>query len=241
VPELTGIDYPFEPPDFGELLEIAPGFFWTRLPLPFALDHLNVWILDEGDAWVVIDCGMNTDDTAEIWQNLLSGPLKGKPVRQLIATHGHGDHIGYSRAFCDHTGAPLRITRGEWSSATLRRASGDDAIRRDAKSFYGNNGFPSNEVEKLLRQRVQMARIAPAPPDSYLRITDGQTLDFGGGAWKVSTSGGHAPEHPVFHALDRPLLIVGDQVLPRISPHIGVQLHEPDEDPLSEYLVFLRV
>lgn len=238
--ESRRVAYAFEPPAFGKLTEIVSGFLWTRMPLPFALDHVNVWILDEGDAWVVFDCGMNTPETVEIWHKLLSGPLKGKPVRELIATHGHGDHTGYSRAFCELTGAPLRMTRGEWSGATLRRATGDDAIRNDAGGFYANNGFPPAELEKVARQREQMKTIAPAPPDGYIRIIHGQTLTFGGGDWKVATSGGHAPEHPVFYSLDRPLLIVGDQVLPRISPHIGVQIHEPDEDPLGEFLAFLQ-
>lgn len=240
MPALTEPHYPIEPPDYGKLREVIPGLMWLRVPLPFErLNHLNVWILDEGDSWAVMDCGMNTPDTIAIWQELLAGPLAAKPIRVLIATHCHGDHIGYARRLCAMTGARFVSTRAEWFSAVQRRVETNRGMRAEAHEFYGRNGVPESDIATILNERDAMGARVDPPPESYHRIANGHSVRFGGRDWQVSTSGGHALEHPIFQSPGLALMIAGDQLLPRISPHIGIQMHEPLENPLGEYFAHL--
>lgn len=240
LPALTGPHYLKEAPAFGKMTDVIPGLRWLRLPLPFArLNHLNVWILDEGDSWAVMDCGMITPETVALWNDLLAGPLATKKVRLLIATHCHGDHIGYARKFCALTGARFVATRAEWLGAVHRRVETSAGMRAEANEFYVRNGFPLLDLDTIYAERAAMGDRVDPPPESYQRIANGQELRFGGRDWIISTSGGHAPEHPIFRGTKLPLMIVGDQLLPGISPHIGVQMHEPLENPLGEYLDLL--
>ena len=85
--------FPYEdPPCEGEVLEVAEKVFWLRMPLPMALDHVNVYVLDDGDGWTVVDTGFDSGRTRSIWEALLDGPLKSKPVHRIVATHHHPDH-----------------------------------------------------------------------------------------------------------------------------------------------------
>lgn len=227
------------PPAFGEVAEIAPAVHWTRMPLPYAAGHVNIWLLDEGDAWTVVDCGIDSYEAAGDWRSLLAGAMGGKPVRLLVGTHGHNDHVGFAGPFCRMTGAPLAMPRAEWLTAMFRKGETVEAQLPAARDFYGANGWPEDEYLRALEQRVRvMDRLAPLPR-SYRRIRDGQTLGFGGHEWHVTTSGGHSPEHPIFHAVDAPFMIAGDHLLSHNAPPIGVHMHEPDENPLGEFLNLL--
>ncbi|MBT7451482.1 MAG: MBL fold metallo-hydrolase, partial [Rhodospirillaceae bacterium] len=90
--ELT---YPLdELPEPGGLVRVAPGVFWLRMPLPIALNHINLWLLEDDDGWTIVDTGIGTDETKELWEQLFEKHLNNKPVKRLIVTHMHPDHIG---------------------------------------------------------------------------------------------------------------------------------------------------
>ena len=87
--------HPYEvPPEPGQAIELAEGVIWLRMPLPMVLDHVNVYALDDGDGWTVIDTGFDSRKTRAIWRDVLDGPLQGKPVKRVLVTHHHPDHIG---------------------------------------------------------------------------------------------------------------------------------------------------
>ena len=103
------LDFPHAyPPAAGEKIEVAPGVFWLRMPLPFQLDHINLWLLRDGDGWTIVDTGFASDGVRTVWQELLAA--LDAPVRRLIVTHFHPDHLGLASWLMNETGAQLWMT-----------------------------------------------------------------------------------------------------------------------------------
>lgn len=228
-----------EPPAHGQAIEVAPGLFWTRVPLPFRLNHVNVWLLDEGDGWTVIDTGVDTEQCRAVWQEILARPLAGKPVRQLVATHGHTDHVGLAGWIVDRFDCPFVITLGEWQAARIRQLDSGDRPRPWLERYLAQHGCDAPTIEAFKADRFRiMAQLGPQP-DAYRRINAGDEISMGGRRWRVIVAGGHADEHASFWCEADRILIAGDQILQRISPVVGVHPGEPDGNPLGLYLTSL--
>ena len=220
----------------GILKEVAPGVHWLRMPLPFQLNHINLWVLEDGDGWTLIDTGINRDEIKEFWEGLFSGPLSGRPVKRLIVTHYHPDHIGLAGWLTKKLGIEMWATENEWNSANLfYNDTGPDFLDR-SRSFYGACGF-NEELMAVVEERHN-----PYPtrvyelPESYRKIADGDVIDINGRDWRVIVGTGHSPEHACLYCADHQVLISGDQILPKITPNVSVWMPFPDSDPLSEFL-----
>jgi len=224
-----------EPPAKGELKEVAPGLFWACLPLPFRLNHVNVWALHEHDGWSVIDCGCGTDEIREIWAHLLGHGLAGRPVRRLIATHGHVDHVGLAGWLTEKCDAEFHSTLTEWQSPQLFRADMANPPTERLARYFQQQGCPDGLATGLDGQRHGFRKLLGAMPPSFIRFRDGDTLQIGGRSWRALTNGGHAAEHASFYCAADKLLIAGDHILSKISPVIGVWESQPEADPLGEY------
>lgn len=235
------IAYPFpEPPSEGAAVEVAPGIIWLRLPLPLALDHVNVFALDDGDGWTIVDTGMASNRTRAIWQGLIAGPLAGKPISRLIATHHHPDHLGLAGWFQDQ-GVELVTTRTAWLYARMLVL--DEQARPSAESlrFQARAGVDAGTLAAKAGERPFNFRDAVAPmPLGFTRIAEGDILTAGGRRWQVRLGQGHAPDHATLWSLDDPVILGGDQFLATITPNIGVYPTEPEADPLSEWLASCR-
>ncbi len=237
--ESAKIAYPFpEPPVEGEAREIAPGILWMRLPLPMALDHVNVFALDEGaEGWSLIDTGISSRRSRAIWEALLTGPLGGRPVRRVIVTHHHPDHIGLAGWFQREKGAELLTTRTAWLFARMLQLDDQDRPTEETLAFWRAAGMDPAILEKRSRERPFNFADTVAPlPLGFTRIREGDLISIGGRQWDVRCGNGHAPEHATFWSRDDDLVIGGDQLLPSISPNIGVYATEPRADPLAEWL-----
>ena len=101
---------------------VAPGVFWLRMPLPFVLNHINLWLLEDGAGWTIVDCGFATDEARGCWEKIFAGYLNGKPVTRVIVTHFHPDHIGLCDWLCQKFGVMPWITSTASAKHGLRRA-----------------------------------------------------------------------------------------------------------------------
>lgn len=233
---VTQIRTPFDPPAPGAAVELAPGVLWLRLPLPMALDHINVFALDDGDGWTVIDTGMNSGKSRAIWQAALAGPLAGRPVLRVVVTHHHPDHIGLAGWFLAQ-GAELLTTRTAWLYGRMLTLDVQASATPEQMAFWRGAGMDSELLAKRASERpFNFADVVHPLPLGFTRLTEGEVLTMGGRRWRVHMGDGHAPEHATFWSLDDDLVIGGDQLLPGISANIGVYPTEPMADPLGDWI-----
>src|SRR5215831_16788392 len=233
---LTPLEFPVvAPPRPGEALAIASGVWWLRMPLPFALDHINLWLLEDGPGWTIVDTGYATAETKSLWRRIFGERLGRLPVTRVIVTHYHPDHIGLAEWLTRRCQVPLWITEKEWLYARVMSQGADDfALLR--RSFARGAGLDETASEIFEHRQNSYRRGVPSVPASFQRLQDGRTIEIGGREWRVVVGEGHAPELACLYCAETGVLISGDQILPKISPNISVQPHEPDGDPLARYL-----
>lgn len=240
VPDNTknGIRYPWpEPPAEGAAIEVAPGILWLRLPLPMALDHVNVYALDEGDGWTIVDTGMQSRRSTAIWEKLLSGPLEGRPVLRVILTHHHPDHVGMAGWLMDRFDVELWTTRTAWLMARMLILDVEERPTSQALAYWRSAGMDKDIYTARKNARPYNFADTCAPlPVGYTRLQEGDTMEAAGRTWDVRIGNGHAPEHLTLWSRDCNIVIGGDQILPSISPNLGVYPTEPDADPVAEWL-----
>lgn len=226
-----------QPPALGEAQEIAQGVLWMRLPLPMKLDHVNVYALDEGDGWTVVDTGFDTPRSREVWASLLAGPLGGRPVRRVIGTHHHPDHIGLAGWFQTAHDAEFWTTRTAWLFARMLVLDRQERPAPETLSFWRSAGMEDAVIAQRSRERpFNFADIVAPIPLGFRRLFEGQEITLGGRRWRVHMGNGHAPEHATLWSLEDDLVLGGDQLLPGISPNLGVYATEPDADPVGDWL-----
>jgi glyoxylase-like metal-dependent hydrolase (beta-lactamase superfamily II) len=239
--ERTKYDYPFAaPPEPGQSLEVAPGVRWVRMPLPFSLKWINLWALEDGDGWTIIDTGMPTGETKTHWRTLLEGDLGGKPVKRVIVTHMHPDHIGLAGWFHRKFQCPLWMTRLEYVSCRMLVADTGREAPEAGVEFYRGAGWSQEEIDRYVERFGGFGRAISQLPDAFHRVEDGQVIRIGDHDWTVVTGSGHSPHHACLWAPSLNLFISGDQVLPRISSNVSVFPTEPAADPLSDWLASCR-
>lgn len=239
--ERSGLSYPFaEAPQPGTVTQVAPGVMWLRMPLPFSLDHINLWAIREADSWTIVDTGIRTNDTLRAWTQLFAGALGDVPVGRVICTHMHPDHIGLAGWLTRRFGARLWTTRLEYLTCRLLVADTGRAAPAEALTFYKATGWPDAELELYKGRFGDFGRMIHEMPDSYRRVSDGEVLDIGGYRWRAIVGRGHSPEHLCLHCADLGIFISGDQVLPKISSNVSVFPTEPDADPLGEWMESLE-
>jgi len=241
------LDYPFGDtlPEPGTVLEIAPGVLWLRMALPFALNHINLWLLEdevEQDGkpvrgWTAIDCGIASDATRASWETIFAEHLRGLPIVRVLVTHCHPDHVGLADWLCARWQAPLWMTAGEYTFARMMSAALPGADGLAVLPHFQRNGLTDPALlEQMQGRKNHYASLVPAVPHAYTRLQDGHDVTIGGRAWRVITGFGHAPEHASLYCAELNLLVSGDMVLPRISTNVSVFAIEPDANPVQQYL-----
>jgi len=242
-PHESQLHYPFgdQVPEPGRVADIAPGVRWLRMGLPFALDHINLWLLadrvDGVDGWTIVDCGITNDATREAWEQVFANELGGKPVLRVIATHMHPDHIGLAHWLTERWNCRLWISATDFNGARMASQSTTGFGGERAAAFFASHGLTDPDSIAKVRARANYyAGMVPKVPDSYRRLMDGMSVTIGGRAWRCIAGYGHAPEHMALACEELKLLISGDMVLPRISTNVSVYDLEPESDPLTLYL-----
>ena len=234
-----GLTYPLGPPPApGEAVEAAPGVLWMRLPLPMALNHVNVYAIADGPGWAVVDTGLRTPDSVTAWEAALAGPMGGRPVTRVICTHMHPDHIGLAGWLCERFEAPLLMSRLEYVTGRMLIADTGPAPESGA-TFLRAAGWEVDRIDRWRASYGMFSKGACAMPPAYQRLSEGDTVPIGGDDWSVVIGDGHSPEHVCLWRKTDNVLISGDQILPRISSNISVWPSEPMADPLRDWLASL--
>ena len=239
-----GLDYPLgdSKPAAAETVEIAPGVHWLRMPLPYQLDHINLWLLEDGEGYVVVDSGLQLDETRQHWRTIFDrfgiahGGRPGRPVTRLVVTHFHPDHIGLAGWLTELLDTELWITRTEWLMARMLYLDSDAVNHRSMAEFYALHGLEPALADKIFSGGNTYRKRVAETPYHHRRLCAGDVLEIGGRRWEIIVGTGHAPEHACLWTADDGILISGDQILPKITPNISVWASEPDASPLEDYL-----
>ncbi len=233
-------DYPFaRPPAAGETFPIAPGIHWLRMPLPFALNHINLWLLEDEGGWVIVDTGFALDAVKHCWQQILSRLAKttrGGHVSRIIVTHFHPDHLGLAAWLQELTGAPLLMTLGEYLTAHAVWHEVGGHGNQPMLCQFRAHGLDGERCAALERRSGGYNRGVPSIPDHYQRLFAGDELRIGAHRWQVRVGFGHSPEHAALYSPDLGVLISGDMLLPKISTNISVFAVTPLADSLADFL-----
>lgn len=247
-PDEKKLTYPWGDtlPAPGQALTVADGVRWIKMPLPFALDHINVWLLrdevDGREGWSIVDCGVARDEVKELWEQVFENALDGLPVLRVFVTHMHPDHVGLAHWLCERWDAPLWMSMTDyaiaclWSDpATSQGMAGPNGAA--AAEHFARHGLRDPEAQEKIRQRNRYyPDLVPDMPRRFVRLMDGDHVRVGGRNWRVIVGHGHAPEHVSLYCDSLKVLISGDMLLPRISTNVSVFNYEPEGNPLPLYL-----
>jgi len=222
-----------------QLLEIRPGILWARFKLPFRLNHINIYLIADGQGWAVVDTGFGDKDSIAAWTRLFEGPLKGTPITQVIVTHAHPDHIGLAGWLVERFACPLKISRVEylWSIYIQSRYAQDwhEAQRR----FFRRHGSEEGLSDQLMTRGQEYLRGVSELPTLYHHLANGEDIVCGSHRLRIMSGGGHSFDQVMLYCADEKLLFSGDQVLSRISPNVSVWQLEPDQNALKDFLTSL--
>ncbi|MDP6151224.1 MAG: MBL fold metallo-hydrolase [Gammaproteobacteria bacterium] len=231
------LSYPFaEKPLPGKIVFVAPGVAWLRMPLPIALNHINLWLLEDEQGWTIVDTGVSNDETRNLWEQIFSCHLNGKPVNRLIVTHMHADHVGLAGWLAERWKVELCMSGLEYFTCRVLVADTGKEALEEGLRFYYEAGFDEESLDVYRSRFGMFGSFIGKLPQKYRRLADGDSLRMAGQDWKVIVGRGHSPEHVCLFCPALNLFIAGDQILPRISPNVSVRPTEPAANPLQEWL-----
>ena len=225
-----------EPPAPGEYIEAAPGVLWMRFPLPFQLDHVNVYLIEDGDGFALLDTGIGNDQTKEIWESAFANALKGIRLTRIIVSHHHPDHMGLAGWMAAKYGIPVHMTLTEFLTGKYL-CSGPYADKGHFYSdFYRLHGTTEDQAQAVAGRGLAYMKIVTGLPDSFNSLDPARGLVLGGRRFEVLTGGGHSFDQAMLYCRDENLFLACDQIIERISPNVSVHAMEPHADPLGAFI-----
>jgi glyoxylase-like metal-dependent hydrolase (beta-lactamase superfamily II) len=227
-------------PEAGETMEVAPGILWLRMPLPFALGHINLWLLEDGNRWTIVDTGVDTSVTHGVWHEVFAGAMQGRPAGRVLATHLHPDHAGCAGWLAEHFDVEVWMSREEYLLCRILVADTGKPTPEAGIRFYKAAGFAPESMEHYQKMFGMFGRYVSPLPESYRRLEDGDRIPIGTRDWEIIIGRGHSPEHACLFCAESNLLISGDQLLPTISSNVSVYPTEPAANPLADWLQSLH-
>ncbi len=203
-----------------------------------ALDHVNVYVIDEGDSWTIIDTGFWSKKTQSIWSDIKEKWFSDKPIGKVIVTHHHPDHVGLAGWFQTEFKAELWMSRTAWLMARMLRLDYQKLPTEETINFWRRAGMDDLILnERATGKPFNFGDSVHEMPLGFRRIIDGEKIILGKRSWIVRVGNGHAPEHLTLWCEDEPIIIAGDQIISSISPNLGVYATEPEADPVQEWLM----
>jgi glyoxylase-like metal-dependent hydrolase (beta-lactamase superfamily II) len=242
----NAMTFPYaEPPAPAACIDVSPGVKWLRMPLPFALDHINLWLIEEADGWALIDTGFGVQATRDLWEQHFVGTMKGRPLTRILCTHYHPDHLGNAQWLAERFATSEGPLIPEMSLLELVTAhavaDGTGAHQRSAlAAFFRAHGLTDAQIEVTANRGNTYSGGVPTRPPTCQRIFPGDTIEIGGKLWSAIVGHGHTPEHLSFYCEEARVLVSGDMLLPKISTNVNVWPVTALSDPVSEYVNSLQ-
>jgi len=234
---VSKVRYEFDTrPRDGETMQVADGLHWLRMPLPFALNHINLWLIEDDEGWVAADTGVATDETMELWQQVFDGLMQGRPLTHVIATHLHPDHVGCAGWLTDRFDVDLWMSRDEYLLCRILVADTGKPAPEEGIRYYRAAGYSDEALDYYKKTFGSFGRVVSPMPESYKRLKDGDVVRFGRHDWEIIVGRGHSPEHACLFCEDDNVMISGDQLLPTISSNVSVWPTEPLANPLKDWI-----
>ena len=238
---MNKIRYEFDSrPVEGETMRVGDDIVWLRMPLPFSLMHINLWLLRDRSGWVIVDTGVDTKKSRAVWEHTFADAMRGDPASHVVATHLHPDHVGCAGWLVRHFDVDFWMTRDEYMLCRVLVADTGRSAPEEGIGFYAAAGFSAEQLDTYKNRFGMFGKFVHPLPEAYKRMSDGDVLSFGGSRWEVIVGSGHSPEHACLYDEDRNVLIAGDQLLPTISSNVSVWPTEPLANPLKDWFASLE-
>jgi glyoxylase-like metal-dependent hydrolase (beta-lactamase superfamily II) len=228
-------------PELGGYVDVAPGIKWLRMGLPFALNHINLWLLKDNidglDGWTVVDCCIDRPESREQWNQVFVNALEGLPILRIIVTHMHPDHVGLAHWLCERWGVALWMSGTDYNVVRMACSADSGFDGLESAEFFAKHGLVDPVSQEKLKARSNyFTSLVPKVPRSYRRMMDGDMIKIGQNDWRCISGYGHAPEHIALYCKESKILIGGDMMLPRISTNVSVYNIEPESNALQLFL-----
>ncbi len=231
----TRLDFPIdEVPKNGTLFSIQKDIHWVRMPLPMDLNHINLWIIGSKEECTLVDSGMFLEDVKNAWSDLID--KEKLSFKRVIVTHMHPDHIGLAGWFTSNFNIPLYMSRTDYLQCRVLAADTGDNVPHEAIDFYTQAGLSESQIKAYVERFGFFGSMIHRLPNSFNRLKDGDRIILNNESWEIIDGKGHTMEHLCLFSKDKNIFIAGDQLLPKITSHVGVFPTEPEANPLEDWL-----
>lgn len=216
--------------EVGEAAEVIEGVWQIKLPVPFPLGFISVYLIEGEDGWTLIDAGYDYPPAREAWTAgaTAAGCDLSRDVSKIVVTHFHPDHIGAARWLQEVSAAPVFMLEQEIPFARRLWGAPDAGPFVDLLVRYG---MPPEMAEK----GAAGMRSGLALPEDLSPLSAGEKVPLGSGAARVLHAPGHADHQLVLHDEGRRTLYAADHLMLGITPNIGIW-PETEPRPLDRYL-----
>jgi glyoxylase-like metal-dependent hydrolase (beta-lactamase superfamily II) len=219
--------------------EVANGIYRVRLSLPFALNHVNCYLLEDDGGWTMLDTGLHRPEVYAGWQAALAQiGIELNDIRRILVTHMHPDHIGLAGRLQQETGATVFMSPREWEVAEAAWVH-DEQQEQALPDYLRQVGAPPDVGAIVSSQQRKLRQMTQPTPVDVAFLNPGETIAIGGRSFKVIHAPGHADGQILFYAASDRLIFCGDQVLQSITPNIGLW-PSTQPNPLKRYMESLQ-
>ena len=231
--------YKISNPSSNRFLKITEDLYWARIPLPFRLDHVNVFAIKSIDGLVLIDTGINNEETKRSWDSILKNLPPKHEISKIVISHHHPDHIGLSKYLSEKLKVDVYAPKKELSRAKKIINLSDDEYGYLLSKSYEEFGFSENIIIKS-KNRGNFYKGMIKELTKINDLQENFTIVTKEGSWCARFDTGHSPSQLSLFDKERKLYLCFDFLLPRISPNISVGIEDNEFNVLEEYYKYLN-